>query len=519
MALISLQSLSNHPQFTSSVIPGPLLPEVAHEIGLRAFGSIKSQETISDLAREYDVSRPTIYALGNEVGASWEHFVNYGGRRGPAYCVPIDRRQIVRSTIGARCGTNASLRNIQVLHETFYSLRVSFGFVQGVVRKAEEGAAVALDRVDISGIEWVALDELFIGKKPILVGVDLKTSYIFCMRATEDRKGETWKEHLLERTGQGLSPVGMVGDEGKGLGSGALLAWPEIKKRVDMFHVKRRISKTKYHLERRGYGAIEAADKAEKRRLKPKKGDSNQGLGQKARRADEYADLAMLHHDAVLECERMVNEELEFCELNTGSFRDSNEAASRIVEAAEKLMLVDNIRCKKLGKYLKNLAEAVCAYIDDLVLSFDYLGDSSTEQEALRLYAWLWRLGREQSFRHNRFRRAQLQALVDRAIHELQELNLGEARLSELLNMALEAIDNRNRASSLVEAVNSVLRPLLEVHKHVTQGALDLFAAWWNFRPRTLGKLKGSCPYTKLTGRRVNDWLSMIGCPSSGNWN
>ncbi len=450
--------------------------------------------------------------------ASWENFISFGGRRGAAYCVPIDRRQIVRSTVSARCEANASLRNIQVLHESFYSLRVSFGFVQGAVREAEKGAAKALNRVELSGIKWFSPDELFIGNQPILVGVDLKTSYIFCMKATENRKGETWREHLEERTGQGLAPVGMVGDEGKGLRSGTRLTWPELKQRVDIFHVKRRISKTKYHLERRGYGAMEAAEKAEKRRLNPKKGDSNQSLGQKARRADEYAELAMLHHDAVLACERVVNEVLEFSELGSGRFRESKEASLEIVQAAEKLMLVNSIRCNKLGKYLKNLAEPVCSYIDDLVLSFDYLSKSSIEREALRLYAWLWRLEREQSFRHNRFRQAQLQLLVDRAIHELDELALGKARLLELLNKALKAIDNRNRASSLVEAVNSVLRPLLEVHKHVTQGALDLFAAWWNFRPRTLGKLKGSCPYTKLTGKRVNDWLSMIGCPSSENW-
>ncbi len=72
-----------------------------------------------------------------------------------------------------------------------------------------------------------------------------------------------------------------------------------------------------------------------------------------------------------------------------------------------------------------------------------------------------------------------------------------------------------NRASSAIENLNSVLRPYLVVQKSAGQGFLNLFRFYWNTRTREWGPGKGSSPYEALTGRRVADWLTLLGYPPS----
>jgi hypothetical protein len=76
-------------------------------------------------------------------------------------------------------------------------------------------------------------------------------------------------------------------------------------------------------------------------------------------------------------------------------------------------------------------------------------------------------------------------------------------------------IARRHRASSAVENFNALLRPYLHVHKRVSQGFLELFMAWRNLRVRPMGKHKGTSAYELLTGQKVDDWLTMLGYPSS----
>ena len=97
----------------------------------------------------------------------------------------------------------------------------------------------------------------------------------------------------------------------------------------------------------------------------------------------------------------------------------------------------------------------------------------------------------------------------DRACHR---------RLTESASL-LEAVEavlhQRHRASSAIEGFNAALRPYLYVHKGATQGFLDLFRAWFNLRTRRWGRHNGTSAHECLTGQRVHDWLTLLGCPPS----
>ena len=91
---------------------------------------------------------------------------------------------------------------------------------------------------------------------------------------------------------------------------------------------------------------------------------------------------------------------------------------------------------------------------------------------------------------------------------------LGAASAS-LLDAVEEVLHQRHRASSAIEGFNAALRPYLYVHKGATQGFLDLFRAWFNLRTRRWGRHKGTSAHECLTGQRVHDWLTLLGCPPS----
>ena len=84
-----------------------------------------------------------------------------------------------------------------------------------------------------------------------------------------------------------------------------------------------------------------------------------------------------------------------------------------------------------------------------------------------------------------------------------------------LLDAVEAVLHQRHRASSAIEGFNAALRPYLYVHKGVTQGFLDLFRAWFNLRTRRWGRHKGTSAHQSLTGRRVGDWLTLLGYPPS----
>jgi hypothetical protein len=82
----------------------------------------------------------------------------------------------------------------------------------------------------------------------------------------------------------------------------------------------------------------------------------------------------------------------------------------------------------------------------------------------------------------------------------------------ELQKEMVEALDAEVRSSSLIENVNSTLRPLLETCRgQVAQQMLNLFAYVHNHRRFVRGKRAGKAPIEILTGQEmVKTWLTSL---------
>jgi hypothetical protein len=87
-----------------------------------------------------------------------------------------------------------------------------------------------------------------------------------------------------------------------------------------------------------------------------------------------------------------------------------------------------------------------------------------------------------------------------------------ENQFAPLQAMVFEKLDAIVQASSLVELVNSFLRPYLNSSKgQITQETLNLIMFYHNHRRYKSGKRQGKAPIELLTGEALKaDWVALL---------
>ena len=96
---------------------------------------------------------------------------------------------------------------------------------------------------------------------------------------------------------------------------------------------------------------------------------------------------------------------------------------------------------------------------------------------------------------------------------ELAELLIGcKEKYLELKDRIFEELDQIIQASSMVECINSILRPYLNTSKNqITQAFLNTFMFYHNHRRYHAGKRKGKTPMEILTGKeQKEDWVVLL---------
>ena len=67
--------------------------------------------------------------------------------------------------------------------------------------------------------------------RPVLVGVDVASTYCYLLSLEGQRDGVTWGVRLLELQARGFAPRAVIGDGGSGLAAGQESALPEVPRR------------------------------------------------------------------------------------------------------------------------------------------------------------------------------------------------------------------------------------------------------------------------------------------------
>ena len=467
------------------------------------------------LSETYEISRPTVYAVGATAEAVLRTHFEAPLLQGAAVEVRVDDAQLRRAVVALRVLAPNAIRPIEDLVPVLYpGVKVSYGTIQQMLVEAEGRAARLNAQASLDGVEAGALDEMFSQGEPVLAGVDLDSGYLFGLSLSATRDGEAWAGLLRTGQAQGLGLSVVVKDAARGIAAGVSEVFPRAEQRDDCFHVLYEMNKVRRRLERRAYGAMEregealgrlgkirAHDQARRRKAKRALSRARRECAEAIERFDEFeAAMGTLH--GALEC----------VDLASGELHRPEHVEALIEHAARRIESLGAGECAKLAKYLRNRAPGLVLAQKSLLPRLQALAEPWSAP-AVSLACICWYLVRALHKRPSPARHRALSAHLLAAYAALQD-RLGAASAS-VLEAVETVLHQRHRASSAIEGFNAALRPYLYVHKGATQGFLELFRAWFNLRTRRWGRLKGTSAHECLTGEPVHDWLTLLGYPPS----
>ena len=215
------------------------------------------------LSETYEISRPTVYAVGAAAESVLRSHFEASLLQGAAVDVRVDDAQLRRAVVALRVLAPNAIRPIEDLVPLLYpGVKVSYGTIQHMLVEAEARAARFNAQVSLGGVEAGALDEMFSQGEPVLAGVDLDSGYLFGLSLSATRDGEAWAGLLREGQAQGLGLSVVVKDAAKGIAAGVSEVFPHAEQRDDCFHVLYEMHKVRRRMERRAYAAIDREGEA-----------------------------------------------------------------------------------------------------------------------------------------------------------------------------------------------------------------------------------------------------------------
>lgn len=485
----------------------------AHKINLGANALAQQGQygAITTLATQFQVSRPTVYHTRQATHTALATCFAPPSQQINALNVEVDERQLQRAIIALRAIAPLSTWNIEDLLPILYpGLSRSHGFIVYTLKLAYDSAAAFNAHADMSTISAAALDELFVGKTPVLAGIDLDSGYIFALAARKSRSAHDWSEVIKGAKAQGLQLELVVKDAAPGIKAAVTQVYPGCEQRDDVFHARWRMGKVRSTLERRAYGAmnaeleVEAALKKYEWSSKRKRASFQSKLNHARRRTR----IAIERHDRFEVAVLQVAEAMEVIDLVGVGFKTAQKMKEQILEGARRMKKMELKECRREGRYIENRASGLVLWGEQVGRELEELG-SLYGSSAVDVAGVAWRLRHEAGEGRCSWDDGEKSEYLRECLCWLVG-HMGEGALELLLEVD-KVMERRHRASSAIEGFNAGLRPHLYVHRGVQQGFLELHRAHVNLRRRRWGQRRGTCAHEMVTGEDVGDWLSMLG--------
>lgn len=511
-------------------------------IAQRFYDPERSWGTITRMAEECDLSRQSIYDIAGRARSLFDP-----RPPGPTPCVGqllpchnevwtgfqggISQDPAVhdphRLILTALFPGGVPLRPMQELLEEAQKHRPGLGTLWNIVDQEGAKALHILSQVDYAGMTQdailVSMDETFFDGRPFLLVVEPISLAIcgFYVPPDGDRSSDTWEPLLFcLQQDQHLSFYGSVGDAARPYPKSIQTVLEQARRfQEDIFHTRRELETLRRKLENSAYRAFTAEYRARRQWEKESTPEAQEALRQAQAESLRRATL----HDTFEELCRWVADATEMIDLRSGEVRDRETNLWLLNEAIAQMSTLDHPEVVKMARRLKNHQDRLLTYLDwleerlaPLLASLhDYLDDPELEKAVLRAVAREWRLKHElESLGRRAFRQAHQQAE--------QEANLwieGDEFLMPWRERVLGVLEWVQRASSAVECINSILKPLLARKKHFASAEtayrfLALFVLWHNLRVFREGKRKGRSPFEILgIDLGEKDWRTLLGYP------
>jgi hypothetical protein len=341
----------------------------------------------------------------------------------------------------------------------------------------------------------VALDEMFRGRQPCLVAIEVVSNFIVLEKFTEDRKAETWKQEICSRlSGLNIEIDQVVSD----LGTGITACTKELGAHhsPDLFHGQYELSKAvsgalaiqKRSFEKELKESEEKVQKAvarygkESEKAQPTIGMRNLrqfGLEERAKR-QETARLTIkavgtLHHPIDL-----TTGKLQTAEALKQGFDTHLKTLKGVAEEAQ-LSRSCHDRLEKAGRafdsmvsYMKMILAVLLAYVGELQLSKEQRHFFMDVVYPLAYIRIIWH-------RQPKKEREKLKQLKESLEAKIREGPWPEASKIEWMAMGQECAERFQRSSSCVEGRNGMLSLLHHRQHRLTERKLKALTIVHNY--------------------------------------
>jgi len=357
----------------------------------------------------------------------------------------------------------------------------------------------------------VLLDEIFIGSTPILITVEPKSSVILNIQLADDRGGKTWENHIKEIVSQeNIEIINTVTDGGTGLLKGIDNALPTINHQPDTFHMlSHRLGIYVSRFEDKAYSAIAKEYEKEQVCLNRKTPEAFEKKQKEYKEAVSESEEAIERYDNFSWLYRYAIKQLTPF-LPTGELRDMNKAQEEIETA---LLLMELLEHQKINQEIKSIKKSLpnlLGYFEQAKEAIEVCESLGLDKDIVTAFSLAWQWDRAVVKAKKTSRKYKAIKQKEFYVWYLKE-SLG-SKYEEYKTRVFDELDNIIQASSMVECINSLLRPYLNASKNqVTQKFLNLFAFYHNHRRYRSGKRKGKTPMEILTKEEnQEDWLKLL---------
>jgi hypothetical protein len=408
------------------------------------------------------------------------------------------------------------------------------------------GLLEVLDRHSHPLVHQASADELYSGRKPVLMAVEPDSLCWLTARLSQKRDGPEWAKEFHR-----LSALEQVNrDGGEGLQKGVRLINQDRRKekkqpvaeQLDHFHTLREGSRTLRRIQGRVARAIKKAELAQRReqrcdRRGQRKTGGSGAACRKWQKAEQVFDSWAAQDNAWQEVKQALRLFTHEGELNT---RDRAEAlltqacaklsgadwdkTKRCLRQPETLTFLDRAQHRLAELPLAAVVARAAARLEGLQQRTEWTRGTDQQAAVMRGLAVAWSVVIAKAAEPGQ--KVQTTADVVQAAVRLEglrrrpELTRGtsaQAAVMRGLALAWSVViakageDGQRtqqavrgilrqawRGSSAVEGLNSVLRMQQGRHRRLSQGLLDLKRLYWNCRPFRTGERKRQTPYARL---------------------
>lgn len=362
-----------------------------------------------------------------------------------------------------------------------------------------------LDQACRKLIVCLCIDEIFLGRKPVLVGVEPQSMAWVIGQKAEHRDGVTWQGALSPWSHLEYA----VADAGTGLRKGLALVRearrddqnaPAMEIGMDVFHIKKEALPVICRMWKKVESLWEKAEAADREAAHCRKQGKNAcKAATTAYHAWLAAEQAFRDAEVIEAAWRRAAVALELFHPD-GSLNDRGWAEAEIAAA---LNWLQGPEWSKVRRMLSD--PCALTFLDRMHRQLKQAEpNDSLRAELVRL--WWLRRKRAAEARGTKGALAHAAHLVQTVVCEKLEPNW-RASYARVAQVLLRTV----RASSVVECMNSVIRMHQARHRTLTQGLLDLKRLWWNTRPFREGRRRKQSPYMHLGLRLpVHDFWSLI---------